>query len=182
MEQVEEVRAAALRAEVDGFTTAAPILRRSAYVLSVAAFDSYFHERAVDLLRANALSGLSGAGTVANYIRSTSASDVAGPSGEGHIRLRLSYRTLVAPDAIDALLAASGRDAADCWLQTAIALTSRQDRLRRLLGLIYDRRNVIAHEADWDIVQLDFRAMESSHIEECVVHLTSLAESLDSIL
>src|ERR1022692_3880295 len=99
--QVDEVEAAAARAEADGFAATAPILRRSGFVLAVASIDTYFHEQPARLLAAAALRSPAEASTVANYAQSVSAADVSGPTGESHIRLRLSYKTLVSPRSID---------------------------------------------------------------------------------
>src|SRR3712207_6962042 len=57
VEQVEEIEAAAVRAESEGFGSTAPILRRSAFVLAVASIDTYFHEQATRLLTATAAKG-----------------------------------------------------------------------------------------------------------------------------
>lgn len=182
LEQVEEIEVTASRAELEGFATVAPILRRSAYVLAVAALDSYFHERAVDLLRAKAISGATEAAAVANYIQNATASDVSGPQGENYIRLRLSFKTLVGPTAIDKMLEVSGKVASDCWLNVAFRLTTRPDRLRRLQEVVYDRRNLIAHEGDWDLGQLEFRIMEKIHLIECVNHVRGVAQEMDAVL
>jgi hypothetical protein len=95
--QVDEVEAAAARAETDGFAATAPILRRSGLVLAVASIDTYFHEQATRLLTAAALRSAAEASVVANYAQNVSASDVSGAAGESHIRMRLSYKTLVSP-------------------------------------------------------------------------------------
>lgn len=182
LEQVDEIEQAASRAEADGFSHAAPILRRSAYVLAVAALDSYFHERGAEILRNYALRGTPEASTVANYVQSASATDVGGPQGESYIRLRLSFKTLVAPAAIDKLLDTCGIDAENAWLQAAFALSTRPDRLRRLQELVYDRRNLIAHEADWDMVLLDFRAMEQAHLQDCRDHVEQIATAMDNLI
>lgn len=182
MDQVSEVSLASEREDLAGNSSVAAIIRRSAYVLSVAAVDSYFHERFTDLLRLHALRGAAEAGDVANYIQSVSASDVAGPIGEGLIRYRLSYRTLVAPVAIDKVLDLCGYDTQDVWLRVAITVGSRPDRLKRVTELVYDRRNMIAHESDWDSVQLDFRPMETSHLVECRNHVQTMVENFDTLL
>jgi hypothetical protein len=182
LEQVDEVESAARRAEAEGPVGLAPILRRSAYVLAVAALDSYFHERGILLLRDRALASVSAAGDVANFVQSVSALDVSGPNGESYIRLRLSFRTLVAPASIDRLLAACALDPDDHWLRTAFTLGTRPDRLRRLLELVYDRRNLIAHEGDWDMIDLDFRPMEQAHLADCVTAVRNIAETMDTLL
>lgn len=182
LDQVAEIEAVATKMEADPHDTSASILRRSGYVLAVAALDSYFHERGIELAAAHAKAGALQAGEVANYLKSVSASDVSGQHGEGHIRLRLSFKTLASPSAIDLLLAAVGKDADAVWLSVAFALNNRPDRLRRLSDLIYDRRNQIAHEADWDVARLDFRPMERANLSDCVTHIRSLVEVFDTIL
>lgn len=182
IQQVTVVEDAALRAETDGFSSTAPILRRSGYVLAVASIDVYFHEQAARLLTAAALRSTTEAAAVANYARYVSAADVSSTSGEGHIRMRLSYKTLVAPKSIDSALNAAGIDADVVWRDTAFALHTRPDRLRLQLELLYDKRNQIAHEGDWDLVQLDFRTMEKAHLADCIRYAIDLVHSMDPML
>jgi hypothetical protein len=178
VEQVDEIEAVASAATAD----VAPILRRSAFVLGVASIDTYFHERATGLLFASARSSPIDASRVASYLARVTAAEVSGPSGEGYIRVALSYKTLVHPDAIGAVIAAWGGDPAASWRDTAFALGTRPDRLQLQLRVIYDRRNQIAHEGDWDTVQLDFRIMHQAHLNDCVVFVTDLAEKMDLVL
>ncbi len=168
-----------MRAETQGFPAAAPILRRAAYVLAVAAVDTYFHEQAVVLLLSAAQSDATSAARVANYLQNVPAVTVASQSAESHIRLRLSYKTLVGPKSITTMLIASGRDESAIWHNSSFAMGNRPDRVQMQLQLFYDRRNQIAHEGDWDFVQLDFRAMQAVHLADCVKFGTSLAEAMD---
>jgi hypothetical protein len=181
-EQVAEIEVVAARAEAEGYGDAAPILRRSAFVLAVAGIDTYFHEQAARLLYASAIVSTPHASRVATYIGRLTAADAASATGESHIRMGLSYKTLVAPSGIDSAMTAWGVDPATVWRDAAFALRTRPERLRLQLQLLYDRRNQIAHEGDWDLVQLDFRVMERAHLADCVRHLTELAENMDLIL
>ncbi|MBV9096523.1 MAG: hypothetical protein JO079_00570 [Frankiaceae bacterium] len=181
-EQVAVVEDAAARAEIGGFPLAAPVLRRAGYVLAVAALDTYFHERAIPLLAAAARNNAVQAGAVANYCQSVNAQDVTGLSAESHIRLRLSYKTLVAPKAIDSMLAAAALNPLTVWRDVAFAMGSRPDRVQGQLQLVYDRRNQVAHEGDWDFIQLDFRAMDRTHLQDCVGFVGDLAEKIDAVL
>jgi hypothetical protein len=180
--QVDEVEAAAARAETGGFAATAPILRRSGFVLAVASIDTYFHEQAAKLLAAAARRSAAEAVIVANYAQNVSATDVSGAAGESHIRMRLSYKTLVSPRSIDAAMTAAGIDMSIVWRDTAFALGTRPDRLRLQLDLFYDRRNQIAHEGDWDLVQLDFRNMERAHLTDCTRYASTLTRSMDPLL
>lgn len=180
--QVDEIEAAAARAEVDGFAITAPILRRSGYVLAVASIDTYFHEQAARLLTAAALKSAAQAAVVANYLRNVSAAAVSGASGESYVRMQLSYKTLVSPRSIDAAMTAAGVDMSDVWRDTAFALHTRPERLKLQLELFYDRRNQIAHEGDWDSVQLDFRSMEKAHLADCTRYVGTVASAIDPLL
>jgi hypothetical protein len=180
--QVDEIEAAAARAATDGFAATAPVLRRSGFVLAVASIDTYFHEQATRLLTAAALRSAAEATVVANYAQNVSGSDVSGTAGESHIRMRLSYKTLVSPKSIDAAMTAAGIDPSIVWRDTAFALGTRPDRLRLQLDLLYDRRNQIAHEGDWDLVQLDFRNMEKAHLDDCTRYASTLTGAMDPLL
>lgn len=157
-------------------------LRRSAYVLAVAAIDAYFHELAVERLHTAAQSGRTSAVKVANYLSNVSADEVSDEAGSFHIRHRLSYKTLVSPENIDKVITAWGGDASKCWLDHSIKLGSRPDRERRQLSLVYDRRNMIAHEGDWDFVQFDLRDMPAAHLKDCIDVVTRIAQGFDPIL
>ena len=182
IEQVEEVETFAARAETQGYQSAAPILRRSAFVLAVAGIDTYFHEQAARLLATAAKVNTAAAATVANYLGRVTSADVSGSTGESHIRLSLSYKTLVGPSSIDAMLAAATLDPSVVWRDVAFRQGTRPDRLRLQLQLLYDRRNQIAHEGDWDFVQLDFRIVAQVHLADCVRYGTELAQAMDAIL
>lgn len=179
LEQVKVVESVAARLEADGDGASAPVLRRSGFVLTVAAVDSFFHERGIPLLAAHAKLGATEAASVANYVQSVSAQDASGAFGESHIRMRLSYKTLASPRAIDSLLGAIGLDADSIWLSIAFGLSTRPDRLKRLLELHYDRRNQIAHEADWDVGRLEFRPMERAHLADCMAFLCDIVEGFE---
>lgn len=181
LDQVAHVRAAAAR-ELGGGHDTAPILLRSALVLAVAAFDTYVHERATALLCDRAAQSAADAAAVSSFLRQTTAADVTGPSAEGFVRYRLSYRTLVAPEKIDEVFDACGVDVTRLWLEASIAMGSRPDRVRALVQLQYDRRNQIAHEGDWDSVTLDFRSIHDPHVNDCTAHLTSLVSQFDRLL
>ncbi|ALG30421.1 hypothetical protein AOZ07_16495 [Glutamicibacter halophytocola] len=181
MAQTYELEAAASSAEVEGPPGIAPILRRSAFLLTVAALDSYFHERAISLLGECAKKGGEDAQRVASYV-GKSVSEVSSDLGSSYIRLQLSFKTLVAPKNIDKFLMALGHSAEDAWLAVAFNLSSRPDRLRRYLEIVYDRRNQIAHEADWDVARFDFRPMERAHLEDCLLAVTNLVEKFDQYL
>lgn len=182
IDQVDQIESAAIRSVADGHPNVAPILRRSGLVLAVASIDTFFHEHAASCLYAAALRSPVEAAAVANYCKNVSAANVAGLSGEGYIRMQLSYKTLVASRGIDMALTAAGVDCEAIWRDTAFALNTRPDRLRIQLDLFYDRRNQIAHEGDWDLVQLEFRNMEQAHLADCVRYLRALARTIDQQL
>jgi hypothetical protein len=181
LEQVRNVEAAAYRAADSGHLESVPTLLRSAYVLTVAAFDTYAHERGIELLVREAAASGDSADRVGRFL-SRRVDFVCGEHAAAHIRLALSYKTLVSPDSLDKLLLAIGLDAEEVWLSCAIALGSRPDRLRLQLQLIYDRRNQIAHEGDWDVVQIEFRPMEYAHLNDCIDHVEKVVRSLDTVL
>jgi hypothetical protein len=181
IEQVDQIELVAKQMD-ETDPPAARVLRRSALVLAVAAIDTYFHEQAATRLRHAALLGAPHDARVANFLRNVSAGEVSGAAGESYIRLRLSFMTLVAPSRVDAAITAWGGDPETVWREYCFARGSRTDRERRQLELLYDRRNQIAHEGDWDSVQLDFRTMTQSHLDDCVTALRGLATGIDAVL
>jgi len=181
LEQVDNVEAVAARTAAQGDLNAASILRRSAFVLAVAGIDTYFHEQATRLLHLTAVNSATDAARVGAF-SGVPVGDLTGGNGEGILRLSLSYKTFVSPKAIDALLTAAGLDPKAIWQKVALLRSTRQDRLRLQLEFIYDRRNQIAHEGDWDFIQLDFRAMDKAHLQDCISHISAVAEAMDQIL
>jgi hypothetical protein len=180
--QVQMIRQAAARDLAAGHLDAAPPILRSCIVLTVAALDTYMHEQGVRLLGLRAHVGPAEATSVAGYLGGVNAADITGPSAQGRIRLRLSYKTLVAPDKIDALFTAVGERPDDIWLEAALALGTRPDRLRLQTQLQYDRRNQIAHEGDWDSVNLDFHPLADAHVNDCISWVSKLVHQFDALL
>jgi hypothetical protein len=180
-EQIEKMREVAAAQEAEGNLDVASLMRRACIVLTVAALDSYMHERGVELLVARAKEGAQASTQAAAYLGLT-ASQVTSTEAEGYVRYRLSYKTLAAPSKVDDLLTATGRTPADIWLDVAIKAGSRPERIRRQTELQYDRRNQIAHEADWDPVGLEFRLVNDTHVGDCVDHVRSLVEQMDTRL
>jgi hypothetical protein len=181
--QVRELKSVATREEAAGRTFAADAIRRAALALSVASLDSYVHERGVELLTARALTGPAEATAVAEYLgHGLTAADVTGTSAEGLVRYGLSYKTLVAPGRLDELFNACGLDPAAVWLRIAVGLGSRPDRVRRQTELLYDRRNQIAHESDWDPIAFDFRTITEQHVSDCMVHVDQLVSRMEDDL
>ncbi|WP_420363567.1 hypothetical protein AABM26_04260 [Curtobacterium aetherium] len=180
-EQVDSIHAIARQADTSD-PAVAQSLRRSAYVLAVAALDTFFHEVAADKLTVAAMRAHPEAVRVANYIQNVSVVELTGQSGPSYVRLRLSYKTLVAPRSVDAAIAAWGDNPEALWLHYSLAQNSRPDRERRQLELVYDRRNQIAHEADWDSIQFDFREMSESHLVDCLSTVRRVAEGFSVLL
>ncbi len=178
--QVDQIEEIAQAMEVEGQRDRAQIIRRSGFVLGVASIDTYFHEHAIAHLTGAAQRSNAEAVSVANYCKSVSAAQVSGTAGASFIRLRLSYKTLVAPRSVNRALVAAGLDEAAMWQNTSFAMGTRPDRLQLQLDLLYDRRNQIAHEGDWDSVQLDFRPMERAHLHDCTTFLKALARAMNS--
>ena len=179
--QVVHIRDVAVRETAAGHPESTPVLLRTCLVLTVAGFDSYIHEQGVRLLVSNASAGATEASAVAAYV-GLPVADVTGPSAQGLIRYRLSFKTLVSPTKVDDLFAAAGIDATDTWLKAAIAVGNRPERMRLQVSLQYDRRNQIAHEGDWDPIALDFRPIDAVHITDCTKQLHDVVEQFDRLL
>lgn len=133
-------------------------------------------------LVAGAKAGQTDAARVANYVQKVSAATVSDLSAESHIRLQLTYKTLVGPKSITAMLTAAGRVDYKVWHDVSYSMGSRPDRVQMQLQLFYDRRNQIAHEGDWDFIQLDFRQVKQAHLADVVGFAVSLAEAMDNVL
>lgn len=51
-----------------------------------------------------------------------------------------------------------------------------------MLEIFYDRRNQIAHEGDWDSVQLDFGSMQKAHLADSTQYVVTVASAIDPLL
>jgi hypothetical protein len=165
--------------EGQGEVEASSSIYRACIVLTVSALDAYMHEKAAEAFLVGMQQG------PASVIASVSAYlQIQDPPPEypqlsSLIRYRLSFKTLVAPEAIDRAIDASGRESKAVWRAIGEARGSRESRLRNMLDLQVDRRNQIAHEADWDPVQLTFRRISSDHVKDCAECIGDVVRNLD---
>jgi hypothetical protein len=149
---------------------------RACVVLLVSALDTYMHEKSFNIFDARVQQGASP--DIDRYL-GTVAAPLTYPSSTSLIRYRLSFKTLVAPDAIDDCITASGVDASEVWWKIGIDRGSRESRLRNSLSISYDRRNSISHEGDWDPVQLTFRHISDTHVVDCQACVLEVAEGIE---
>lgn len=180
IEQVRKIESIA--ATFDKDVESAQILRRSAYVLAVAAIDSYFQEYALERLVEALDSGdpdtLS---RIRTYLGGVSEDELSGEHRASYVAYRLGYKTLVSSTQIDAAIAAWGGNPDAVWREHAIKSSSRDERVKRELDIVYDRRNQIAHQGDWDRSDYSFRAMEQQHLESCLRILSSIAMGFEDL-
>ena len=153
---------------------------RAAVVLTVAALDTYMHERGRTALFARASASPDGATKVAGYLKGLDPSDIMGDRAEVLIRYRLSFKTLQSPTAIDECMQVAGADPAEVWRLVGIDTGEREQRLRNALDLAVDRRNQIAHEGDWDFVQVAQRHVSESHVDDTLRCITRLVDGLEA--
>ncbi|WP_062530881.1 hypothetical protein [Demequina rhizosphaerae] len=179
--QAEELERVASALDVDD-PVGAPIVRRSGFVLAVAALDSFFRAIGEERLRHAAACGGASVGAVASYLERVSSAELGTDARDSLIRYRLGFKTLVSPQSVDRLIKAWGGDPEEVWFAVALAEGSRPDRVRREIDLINDRRNQIAHEGDWDAAQFGFRRMTTIHLTDCTAALRAHANAFDEVL
>jgi hypothetical protein len=151
---------------------------RACLVLTVASLDAYVHEKAAELYSA-ALRGPTPPATKMSTYLGVPAQNLQQASRLSLIRYRLSFKTLVFPDKIDEAIEASGVSAPTVWRSIGIDSGARESRLRNALQLQVDRRNQIAHEGDWDVIDFDFRHISSSHVYDCAKCISGVVEGLE---
>lgn len=164
-----------------GNAEASEVIHRLCIVLLISAFDTYMHEQGARLLDRHQRTTPEARERVQQYL-GLDESVLRGESANGYIRLGLSYKTLVAPASLNKIFRACGLDPDRIWRDLAVAKQSRPDHMQAQLQLQYDRRNQIAHNADWDSIETDFRHITRSHVADCYRSLDDIIDGLESIL
>ncbi len=176
----------ALSAQTTGVLDLADILR-SELVMAVSALDHFIHEL-VRLGMLEAYHGHRGRTDACLRFQVTLGSAIQGltmPASdnwlEEQIRLRHAYLSFQQPDRIaDAIRLVSD---IQLWNEAADRLGTTTRDLRAQLGLIVDRRNKIAHEADMDpsyagrLWPIDFDV-----VDEAVAFMEQLAETIYTLV
>ena len=176
----------ALSVQTTGVLDLADILR-SELVMAVSALDHFIHEL-VRLGMLEAYHGHRGQTEACLMFQVTLASAIQGitmPTTdswlEEQIRLRHGYLSFQRPDSIaDAIRLVSD---IQLWNEVGHQHGTTIQNVRAQLGLIVDRRNKIAHEADMDpsyagrLWPVDFGL-----VDEAVTFMEQLAETINSIV
>jgi hypothetical protein len=176
LKQVEDLLALG-SSQISSSAGSARSIFRACIVLSVSALDTFMHEKAADIFASLERSTPRHPG-IAQYL-SIPPGSLNQQQLASNIRYRLSFKTLVTPAAIDRAIAATGANAGLVWQSIGADLGARESRLRNMLDLQVDRRNLIAHEADWDPAQLTFRRISSDHVEDCLDCVGKVVRGID---
>lgn len=137
---------------------------RACLMLTIASLDTFMHQKSAEQM--GQVSDPQVLINLASYLNTT-VTNITGRDADSIIRYHLSFKTLVAPQAIDKAIEATGTSATEVWRKIGIDRGSRESRLRNSLDLFVDRRNTISHEGDWDPVQLSMHHISSSHVTDC---------------
>ncbi|WP_414943776.1 HEPN domain-containing protein [Amycolatopsis sp. cmx-11-32] len=151
---------------------------RACIVLSVAALDTYMHEKASEIFLTSATASTSIMQSVSSFLNLTSAR-IAAPDAPSAVRYHLSFKTLATPNAIDRCMTAAGSAADEIWKKIAMDAGTRENRIRTSLELFVDRRNQIAHEGDWDPSLLDYRHISVTHALDCRRIVETVVQGVD---
>ena len=134
-------------------------LLRMEIVMAVSALDQYVHQivvvKAIDILKnsrqlpANFSKLLIGCDSISNVLQSTQLSDAL-VFIENDIRVKLGWKSFQQPDKINEAL----KYISNCsiWNEVALLMSRNVTDIKNQLSLIVKRRDSIAHEADYDIV------------------------------
>jgi hypothetical protein len=180
-QRVRELLAVGTREEASGALSNAESTYRACVVLTVAAFDAFMHEKGTEVFTRTLRTDPQIAPAMASYLGQPAAAGgltVSDPTLL--IRYCLSFKTMTTPGAIDKAIEASGQDPNVVWKNAAIAQSSREQRMKNTLSLQCDRRNLIAHEGDWDPVQLALRHIAESHVLDCIGGVGSVVSGFDT--
>lgn len=164
-------------------------LLRAQLVFIVSALDHYIHQiivsKAHSILESNSIHPLSfnklqlGLDSL-NAILSSGNMDASLQIVEQDIRTKLSWRSFQHPDKISEALKMV--DNTSIWPEVSLIMDKPTGDIKMRLSLIVERRDCIAHEADYDLVNGCQYTISSSMVSESVNFVTELVFILDSIL
>ncbi|MFC8031758.1 HEPN domain-containing protein [Streptomyces griseoincarnatus] len=175
--RVEDLEGVAILQSEAGSAESAESIFRACVLLAVSSLDAFVHEKSVEIYLDRITTSPPALPSIANYLR-VSTSDLQSATAASLIRYKLSFKTLVSPDKIDEAIEASGSQASTVWKDIGIATGARESRLRNALDLQVDRRNQIAHEGDWDPVDVALRHISVSHSQDCRRCIKAVVEGL----
>lgn len=175
--RVEDLEGVAILQSDAGSAESAESIFRACVLLAVSSLDAFVHEKAVEVYLDRIATNPAALPPIASYLR-VSTSDLQSATAASLIRYKLSFKTLVSPDKIDEAIDASGSQSSTVWKDIGIATGARESRLRNALDLQVDRRNQIAHEGDWDPVDVALRHISVSHSQDCRRCIKSVVEGL----
>ncbi|MEV4036333.1 HEPN domain-containing protein [Streptomyces umbrinus] len=175
--KVEDLEAVAITQAETGSAESAESIFRACVLLTVSSLDAFVHEKSVEIYLDRLANASSAVPKIASYLK-VSPSDLQAPTTASLIRYKLSFKTLVSPEKIDEAIEASGSQSSTVWTDIGIATGARESRLRNALTLQVDRRNQIAHEGDWDPVDVALRHISVSHSQDCRKCIKAVVEGL----
>lgn len=162
---------------------------RSQIVLAVSALDSFLH----DLVRFGLLGifqgirphtkgyeGYTVSVHLARLIRDESDLNVQIDLLGLEIRRINSKDSYQSPKGVEYALGLIGFK--NLWTNLSLPMGIKPDDIKNTLGLITDRRNKIAHEADFDSVNEAKNAIDRSQTNDVVVFIENLCEAINSLV
>jgi hypothetical protein len=177
--RVEALEVVALAQAEVGNKESAESIFRACVLLMVSSLDAYVHAKSVEIYLERISVGSTAIPSIADYL-GVSPSDLQSATAASLIRYKLSFKTLVSPGKIDEAIDASGSESDAVWKDIGIATGARESRLRNALNLQVDRRNQIAHEGDWDPVDVALRHISISHSQDCKKCIKAVVEGLEA--
>ncbi|QIB45228.1 HEPN domain-containing protein [Streptomyces aureoverticillatus] len=175
--RVEDLEGVAILQSEVGSAESAESIFRACVLLAVSSLDAFVHEKSVEIYIDRIATSPAALPSISSYLR-VSTSDLQSATAASLMRYKLSFKTLVSPDKIDEAIDASGSQASTVWKDIGIATGARESRLRNALDLQVDRRNQIAHEGDWDPVDVALRHISVSHSQDCRRCIKAVVEGL----
>ena len=68
------------------------------------------------------------------------------------------------------------------WTRLSEKMQMQPDDIKKMLSVIVNRRNKIAHESDWNIVTGTYEDIELTDILECKKFINNMVNSIDDIV
>ena len=164
----------------------ATILLRSQFVLIVSAFDTYVHSVVINKIIDKYFSSnqqlniqLDIPLSLAYEMKNLDA-DMQKNKLYNFLVRKLSKDSFQSPKSIEYAFSIIGIN--KIWKRLSDKMQMQPDDIKKMLSIIVNRRNKIAHESDWNIVTGTYEDIGLTDVLECKKFISNMVDSIDDIV
>ena len=164
----------------------ATILLRSQFVLIVSAFDTYVHSAVINKIIDRYFSSdqqlniqLDIPLSLAYEMKNLNV-DMQKNKLYNFLVRKLNKDSFQSPKSIEYAFSIIGIN--KIWTRLSDKMQMQPDDIKKMLSIIVNRRNKIAHESDWNIVTGTYEDIELTDVLECKKFINNMVDSIDDIV